>query len=91
MFNLATGKAEEFADFNDKIPLEIAWSPSGSSLFLVYAPRTAESFVQKIGVFSYPQGTFRPVSNDTAFHIGVSLSRDGEHSRYGRGPVGYGS
>jgi len=79
MFNVATGKAEEFATFNDKVPLNIAWSPSGNFLFLIYIPRTSEnnSFIQKIGVFSYPHGTFRPVTNDTAFHIGISLSRDG--------------
>lgn len=79
MFNVDAGKAEEFANFNDKVPLEIAWSPTGKSIFLVYIPRTAEdnAFIQKVGSFSYPQGTFRPVTNDTAFHIGVSLSRDG--------------
>jgi len=79
MFNLATGKAVVFANFNDKVPLDIAWSPSGNFLLLMFIPRTSEdnSFIQKIGVFSYPQAAFRPITNDTAFHIGISLSRDG--------------
>jgi serine/threonine protein kinase len=79
MFNVATGKAEEFASFDDKVPLNIAWAPSGNFLFVLYIPRTSEenAFIQKIGVFSYPQGAFRPVTHDTVFHIGISLSRDG--------------
>jgi eukaryotic-like serine/threonine-protein kinase len=79
MFNVATDKAEDFAAFNDKLPLDVAWSPSGNFLLVMYLPRSSEDneFIQKIGVFSYPQGTFRPLTNDTAFHIGISLSRDG--------------
>ncbi len=77
MFNLATAQRETFAKFDDKLTFDVAWAPDGRSIFVTYVPlgdRVTDR--QQIGVFSYPGGAFRTITNDVSFHYNLSVSAD---------------
>ncbi len=78
LFNLKTNQSEPFVRFSDKLPFDVAWSPDGRSLLAVYIPiRRAQTLTYQIGVFSYPDGKFRTITNDATHHPTLSISADG--------------
>lgn len=77
-FNLASGSMQPFVAPADKIILGNAWAPDGRGIFVAYVPRGEHLSVQtQIGLFSYPDGAFRPITNDLTDHNFLSLVADG--------------
>ncbi len=77
-FDFARGSLEPFVAPADKIILGNAWAPDGRGIFVAYLPRGEHLSVQtQIGLFSYPDGAFRPITNDLTDHSSLSLSADG--------------
>ncbi len=77
-FDLARGTMQPFVASTDKIILGNAWAPDGRGIFVAYVPRGEHLSVQlQIGLFSYPDGTFRTITNDLTDHNSLSLSADG--------------
>ena len=69
---------ERFVATADKIILGNAWAPDGRGIFVAYVPRGEHLSVQtQVGLFSYPDGAFRPITNDLTDHNNLSLSADG--------------
>jgi len=78
MYELASSQMRKFAEFNDKAPNRLAWFPDGHWLLMIYGAR-GESFStqDQIGMFSYPGGQFRAITNDTNAHETLTISSDG--------------
>ena len=77
-FDFARRSLEPFVAPADKIILGNAWAPDGRGIFVAYVPRGEHLSVQtQIGLFSYPDGAFRPITNDLTDHSSLSLSADG--------------
>ena len=77
-FDLAGGSMQPFVAPADKIILGNAWAPDGRGIFVAYVPRGEHLSVQtQIGLFSYPDGAFRPITNDLTDHNFLSLAADG--------------
>jgi Tol biopolymer transport system component len=77
-FDFARGSVEPFVAPADKIILGNAWAPDGRGILVAYVPRGDHLSVQtQIGLFSYPDGMFRPITNDLTNHDSLSLSADG--------------
>ncbi len=77
-FDFSRGSVEPFVAAADKIILGNAWAPDGRGIFVAYVPRGEHLSVQlQIGFFSYPDGAFRPITNDLTDHNSLSLSADG--------------
>ena len=77
-FDFARGSVGPFVASADKIILGNAWAPDGRGIFVNYVPRGEHLSIQaQIGLFSYPDGAFRPVTNDLTDHNSLSLSADG--------------
>ncbi len=77
-FDFAQGSMETFVTSTDKIILDDAWAPDGRGIFVIYVPRGEHLSVQaQIGLFSYPDGTFHPITNDLTDHNSLSIAGDG--------------
>jgi len=77
-FDFAQGSVETFVASTDKIILDNAWAPDGRGIFIIYVPRGEHLSVQaQIGLFSYPEGTFHPITNDLTDHSSLSIAGDG--------------
>ncbi len=77
-FDFARGSMEPFVAPTDKIIVGNAWAPDGRGIFVAYIPRGEHLSVQtQIGLFSYPDGAFRSITNDLTYHGSLSLSADG--------------
>jgi serine/threonine protein kinase len=77
-FDFARRRLEPFVAPTDKIILGNAWMPDGRGIFVNYVPRGDHLSVQaQIGLFSYPAGAFRPITNDLTDHNSLSVSADG--------------
>ena len=77
-FDFARGSVQPFVAPTDKIILGNAWAPDGRGIFVNYVPRGEHLSVQaQIGLFSYPDGAFHPITNDLTDHNSLSLSGDG--------------
>ncbi len=77
-FDFARGSMEAFVAPTDKIILGNAWAPDGRGIFVNYVPRGEHLSVKgQIGLFSYPEGTFRSVTTDLTDHNSLSVAGDG--------------
>jgi eukaryotic-like serine/threonine-protein kinase len=77
-FDFARGSMEPFVAPTDKIILGSGWATDGRGIFFTYVPRGDHLSVQtQIGLFSYPDGMFRTITNDLTNHSSLSLSADG--------------
>jgi serine/threonine protein kinase len=77
-FDFARGSIEPFVAPSDKIILNNAWARDGRGIFVSYVPRGERlSIKTQIGLFSYPDGKFHPITNDLTSHDSMSLSADG--------------
>jgi Tol biopolymer transport system component len=80
MFNVASGRTQQFARFADKVPYELVWLPDGRNLLADYSrslPGPAPAHAQ-IGIVSYPAGTFHTITNDTNNYTTLTTSSDGK-------------
>jgi eukaryotic-like serine/threonine-protein kinase len=79
LFDFTSGKLQPFVAPNDKLILGNSWAPDGRSIFVSYVPRGERLSIRtQIGLYSYPDGTFHPVTNDLDSHHAMSLSADGQ-------------
>ncbi|MFZ2009484.1 MAG: hypothetical protein WAU76_05705, partial [Candidatus Sulfotelmatobacter sp.] len=77
-FDFASGSIQPFVAPADKIILGNAWTPDGRGIFVNYVPRGEHlSVKEQIGLFSYPDGAFHPVTNDLTDHNFLSIAADG--------------
>ena len=77
-FDFARGSVEPFVAPADKLILGNAWARDGRGIFVAYVPRGEHLSVQlQVGLFSYPDGAFRSITNDLTDHNYLSLSADG--------------
>jgi eukaryotic-like serine/threonine-protein kinase len=78
LFDFARGSRQDFVAPSDKIIFEIAWARDGKGIFAAYLPRGQSLSVRsQIGLYSYPDGAFRPITNDLTDHSSLALSSDG--------------
>lgn len=78
-FDFASGKMQPFVAPTDKLILGNSWAPDGRSIFVSYVPRGERLSIRtQIGLYSYPDGAFHPVTNDLDSHDAMSLSADGQ-------------
>ena len=77
-FDFASGSMQPFVASADKIILGDAWAPDGRGIFVIYVPRGEHLSVKgQIGLFSYPDGAFHPITNDLTDHNSLSVAGDG--------------
>ncbi len=54
------------------------WLPDQSGILMVGSGRDSNFNRSQIGIISYPQGIYRPITNDTNSYPSISLSADGK-------------
>ncbi len=76
-FDFTRGGMVPFVAPADKIILGNTWAPDGRGIFVNYVPRGEHLSVQaQIGLFSYPDGAFHPITNDLTDHNSLSIAGD---------------
>ena len=79
LFDFTTGKMHPFVAPADKLIFSNAWGKDGRSIFVTYISRGERlSARAQIGLYSYPDGAFHPITNDLDSHDALSLSADGQ-------------
>ncbi len=63
--------------FADKAIWEMAWSPDGDGLFVIYQQKGPNFNRRQIGYVALPDGQLRPISRDTNSYATLTLSADG--------------
>ena len=78
LFRLADHKLEAFARFADKLPFEVAWAPDGRWLYAIYQGLgKVRTSGYQIGMFSYPDASFRPLTHEAVGYSAISVSAAG--------------
>jgi serine/threonine protein kinase len=77
LFDASTGEKQTFKK-SDMILDSPVWLPDQSGILVVAAGRESNLNRDQIGIFSYPQGVYRPITNDTNSYPIISLSADGK-------------
>jgi Tol biopolymer transport system component len=78
LFDLATGKEEELAAFNDKLISEVKWLSDGRGLVLTYQPAGPNFTKAQIGFVPASRGSIQPITRDTNHYETLTLSADGK-------------
>ena len=79
VYDVASGKVSSFVSLNDKLVFDLVWTMDGHGILVSYISRGQTLALNaQIGVFSYPEGTFRNVTNDVANHSTLARSADGK-------------
>ncbi len=80
LFDVATNSLSLLVNFSDKLVFAIAWVPDGRWIYAVYFPQGAHSTSNspQIGAFSFPDGKFRTITNDTNFYTLLTASANGK-------------
>src|SRR5258708_6061474 len=55
----------------------VSWLPDGRTLAVIYSSTESNFSRQQIGLISYPDGKFRPITADTNDYANLSVSADG--------------
>jgi serine/threonine protein kinase len=55
----------------------LSWLPDGRSLVVIYSDMETNFSRQQVGLISYPDGKFRPITADTNDYANLSVSADG--------------
>ena len=77
LFDSSTGDKQTFKK-SDMIIGSPVWLPDQSGILVTASGRDSNFNRTQIGVFSYPQGVYRPITNDTSSYPSISLSADGK-------------
>jgi eukaryotic-like serine/threonine-protein kinase len=77
LFDTSTGEKQTFKK-SDMILESPVWLPDQSGILVVASGRESNFNRDQIGLFSYPQGVYRPITNDTNSYPIISLSADGK-------------
>ncbi len=76
IFDSSTGQKQTLKK-SDMILDSPVWLPDQSGILVVARGRDSNFNRSQIGIISYPQGVYRPVTNDTNSYPSISLSADG--------------
>ena len=77
LFSPATGDKRTFKK-SDLSLWSPVWLPDQSGILVVATGRDSNFNRSQIGIISYPQGVYRPITNDTNSYPSISLSADGK-------------
>ncbi len=77
IFDASTGVKQVFKQ-SEMYITSAQWLPDQSGILVTASGRESNFNRNQIGIFSYPQGIYRPVTNDTNSYLSVSLSADGK-------------
>jgi eukaryotic-like serine/threonine-protein kinase len=77
LFDATTGEKQTFKK-TDMILDSPVWLPDQSGILVVASGRESNFNRAQLGVISYPQGEYRPITNDTNSYPNISLSADGK-------------
>ncbi len=77
IFDFASGQTSRFVKFSDKLIFPLVWAPDGRSIYVVYIAKSKDVTRGQIGTFSFPDGKFRPITNDALDYASLSISADG--------------
>src|ERR1700704_6650443 len=55
----------------------VSWLPDGKALAVIYSSMETNFSRQQVGLISYPDGKFRPITADTNEYANLSVSADG--------------
>ncbi len=77
LFDASTGEKQTFKK-SDMLLESPVWLPDQSGILVVASGRESNLNRDQIGIFSYPQGVYRPITNDTNSYPIISLSADGK-------------
>jgi eukaryotic-like serine/threonine-protein kinase len=77
LFDASTGEKQTFKK-SDMILESPVWLPDQSGILVVASGRESNFNRNQLGIFSYPQGVYRPITNDTNSYPIISLSADGK-------------
>jgi len=77
-FDLSSGEDKVIYSSDDRRVTQMAWLPNGRDL-IVTSQSVSSNFTRaQIGLISFPDATFRTITNDTNNYIQLSLSGDGQ-------------
>ena len=77
IFDFASGKTFTFVRFSDKLIFPMVWAPDGRSIYVLYIAKSKDLTRAQIGTFGFPDGKFRPITNDSLDYASLSISADG--------------
>jgi serine/threonine protein kinase len=77
LFDSSTGEKQTFKKTDMFIGSPV-WLPDQSGILIVASGRESNFNRAQIGIFSYPEGVYRPITNDTNDYPEISLSADGK-------------
>ena len=77
LFDASTGEKQVFKK-SDMYLTAALWLPDQSGILVVGSGRDSNFNRSQIGLMSYPQGIYRPITNDTNSYPSISLSADGK-------------
>jgi eukaryotic-like serine/threonine-protein kinase len=77
LFDASTGEKQTFKKTDMFIGSPV-WLPDQSGILVVANGRESNFNRSQIGIISYPEGVYRPITNDTNDYPAISLSADGK-------------
>ena len=77
LFDASTGEKKSFKK-TDMFVGSPVWLPDQSGILVVASGRESNFNRNQIGIISYPEGVYRPITNDTNDYPEISLSADGK-------------
>jgi Tol biopolymer transport system component len=77
LFDSATGAKQTFKK-SDMVLSSPVWLPDQSGILVVASGRDSNFNRSQVGIISYSQGVYRPITNDTNSYPSISLSADGK-------------
>ncbi|HXW18395.1 MAG TPA: hypothetical protein VEJ39_08820, partial [Candidatus Acidoferrales bacterium] len=78
VFDMATNRDTLLTKIPERQFSDVAWTPDGRGLLVVYVDRGSGSTNAQIGYVSYPDGRFQSLTNDVHGYRNLSLSADGK-------------
>ncbi|MGA7852609.1 MAG: protein kinase [Candidatus Acidiferrales bacterium] len=77
MFDASSGEKKTFAT-SEMLLNSPLWLPDQSGILVLGSGRDSNFNRSQVGIFSYPDAVYRPITNDTNDYPGISLSADGK-------------
>jgi Tol biopolymer transport system component/F0F1-type ATP synthase membrane subunit c/vacuolar-type H+-ATPase subunit K len=77
LFDASTGEKKIFKKSDMDLATPI-WLPDQSGILVVAVGRDSNFNRAQVGIVSYPEGVYRPITNDTNSYPSISLSADGK-------------
>jgi eukaryotic-like serine/threonine-protein kinase len=77
-FDTSGGHARNVYKPRDSVFSSLAWLPDGKALATIYANSESNLSLRQIGLVSYPDGVFRPITADTNDYATLSVAADGK-------------